>query len=92
MNMDFYIIAGALAVNMAVSIATLILVASRRSRHDSAGDRWPKKDVGKASSDRERGPTETGVVFCRGCLMQYDSAMSACPGCGRRVRAGDVRR
>ena len=41
--------------------------------------------VGTSDSGHDRGQTggyaESGVVFCRSCGTQYDSANSSCPSC-----------
>lgn len=34
-----------------------------------------------SGSDQGRGYADSGVVFCRNCGTQYDSANSACPRC-----------
>ncbi|CEG28509.1 hypothetical protein [Bacillus sp. B-jedd] len=66
--------AASLVLNLIILI--LVMVLMKRTRGLKQETSQPARTAGKTDK-----PIESGIIFCRNCGSQYDSAKSACPRC-----------
>ncbi|WP_147534593.1 hypothetical protein [Bacillus marasmi] len=78
-----------LIIVLLINIITMILVIASMKRNKLTKGLVKEYQVSSVQtaaglgvgSDQGRGYDDSGVVFCRSCGTQYDSANSACPRC-----------
>lgn len=78
MNNETLIIA-LVAAGLIVNIITLVVVLTKRKNptHSATAQINPGHIAPSLAGSAET----QGVVFCRSCGNQYDSALNACPNC-----------
>ncbi|RHW42725.1 hypothetical protein D1B31_03835 [Neobacillus notoginsengisoli] len=68
------LIAASLVLNLITLVLVMILMKRTRGAKKEASQ--PSKTSGAAQK-----PIESGIIFCRSCGSQYDSAKPSCPRC-----------
>lgn len=72
-----------LLMNIITMILVIVLIKKKKTSKDLEKEyQVSSVQIAAATgSDQGKGYADSGVVFCRSCGTQYDSANSACPVC-----------